>query len=139
MPCCNLNNIPLIVRTMHYLNFTQEIQWANPCSLISNIEGAADHSYLENCSRLKNKIFTSYHLKINNKIWTNLYSVAYSLLQLQNTTLFLSISFKSTSVTNIAVLYSLSNTFLGFPPWSAIGILSYKLLSNYKKQVQTSW
>ena len=30
--------------TSFQLNFTQRRQWANPCALILNIEGAMDHS-----------------------------------------------------------------------------------------------
>ena len=39
--------------TLSSLNFTQGIQWVNLCSIILIIQGAIDHSILENCSGTK--------------------------------------------------------------------------------------
>ena len=61
------------------------MQWANPRSLILNIEGATDQLCLENYSRSRYKIFTSYHFK---KKWMQLHSL------LLNNILFLSTLFK---------------------------------------------
>ena len=54
--------------TSFWPNFAQRRQWANPRALILNIEGATDHSWLENRSGTKYKIVTSYRYNYSSKI-----------------------------------------------------------------------
>ena len=62
-------HIGIEIKPVHFVlaQFTQRRQWDTPHALILNIEGATDHSCLENCSGAKYKTFILTFL-ISNRI-----------------------------------------------------------------------
>ena len=47
VPYCHKNTLYYLYTSSYYLNRSQGMQWANPCSLILNTEGATDHRRLK--------------------------------------------------------------------------------------------